>query len=180
MSVDGNGDVLGDIEAVPLVIDGDELTGDGCAAGVAHHGEVFTVQAPMQGEGVLFFDAVKVGVGERHPFPIDVDLCSWDVEDHAVVIALRQTRRRPLRQCGGHCGHEVFQEEAGGVDEVQVLRLTVQTDIVGQRSGTNHIHQLIYIRHLRIHLETQVGHRQIGVVGMRGSVISILCDNGTI
>ena len=120
------GEVLGEGEAMPLVIDREDVACEGVALLVGHLAEQVAVDSPLEGHGVLGLDEVLVFVAEGNPLAVYLDLCARDVEDNAMIVALIQycafillDGQRLL------CRHQVLHEEAGWIDELERLSLSV-------------------------------------------------------
>ena len=115
-------EVVGDIEAVPLVVDRKNLALDGVTLLVAQFAEEVGIDPPLEGHGVLGEDEVFVFVAEGNPLAVDLYLGTRDVEDNAMIVALLQSDDLALfRGKGLCCRHQVLHEEARRVDQLERL-----------------------------------------------------------
>ena len=122
------GEVLGDGEAVPLVIDDEDVACEGNALLVAVLVEVGGVESPLEGHGVLGEDLRPVLGGKGEPLAVHFYLCTRDVEDDAMIITLLQgDGLAELNVSRQACGYQVFQEETSRIHELEWLgfRLTI-------------------------------------------------------
>lgn len=128
-----DGDVRGDVEAVPLVIDGDDLAGDGVARLVAEFAEQCAVEPPFQGHGVLGLDQVGVLRIATDPLSVDFDLRAGDVKYYAVVITSFKCYGAGGADASRKvCRHQIFLEEAGRIHQNQRLVLSIEPDMVSE------------------------------------------------
>ena len=97
---------------MPLVIDHEDRALDGVALLVAHLTEQVAVDSPLEGHGVLGLDDILVFVDEGNPLAVYLDLCAWDIEDNAMIVAL-------IQYCGSillnrqrlFCWHQVYNQD---------------------------------------------------------------------
>lgn len=121
-SLYADGEVLGDVEAVPLVIDHEDLARKGVALLVAIPAEQVAVESPFEIHWVLGEDEVFVIVTEGCPLAVDEDFGARDIEDDAVIVALLQSDGfigfDAVRQSQRH---KVFLEEASRIHQDEWL-----------------------------------------------------------
>ena len=165
-----DGDLLREVEAVVLVVDGDDLAVERVALLVTELAEKAAVKSPFKGEGILGEDGGFVVVVVADPLTVDLHFSARDIEDETVIIALAQ--RDALTPANGSrqiLWREIFHEEACWIHQDQGLRLiAVESDIVSEVCRRpDHLQQLIYILNFRIHLEKDARNSNIHVVGIR-------------
>ena len=163
------GNVLGDAEAVPLVIDHEDGAADGVALLVAKFAEQVAVEPPLEGHGILGKDQVFVGIVVGEPLAVDENLGTRDIKDDAMIIVLAERSVISSADSRGHGGHKVFDKETSRVHQDQWLTLwliidnvvcvtvsiQVKPDIVSKISRvSNHFQEFIYIFNFGKHLET--------------------------
>ena len=119
-------ELLGDVQPVPFVIHHDDFSCHGLLGAISHLLAAFAVESPLQGQRVLGFDLCLVGIAVGNPLSIHLHLCTRDVEDDTLVVALAERDGGvALGRSGEFCRHEIFQEESSWIDEMKGLCLSV-------------------------------------------------------
>ena len=119
-------DVLREVEAVPLVVNSNDLALHGVALLVAEFAEEVAVESPFESEGILGEDEVFVICVATNPLTIDLHLSTGNVEHEAVIVAFAESGGlAPTNRNWQVKWHEVLQEETGRIDELKRLSLSV-------------------------------------------------------
>lgn len=85
--VDLDCNILFQSQPIPLVIDSDNLTLESLTGSVAIFPEQTTIDSPFEVHRIGGFDSNCIFSDEGHPFIPNFDLCSGDIEDHALVVS---------------------------------------------------------------------------------------------